>query len=39
MKQTFSMQTGLASLAGFYLVGALVILVARLCFLKKDYEE
>ena len=38
MKQTFSMQTGLASLAGFYLVGALVILVARLCFLKKDYE-
>ena len=38
MKQTFSMQTGLASLAGFYLTGALVILVARLCFLRKDYE-
>ncbi len=38
MKKTFSMQTGLASLAGFYLVGALVILVARLRFLKKDYE-
>ena len=39
MKQAFSMQTGLASLAGFYLAGALVILVARLCFLKRDYEK
>ena len=38
MKGRFGMQTGLASLAGFYLVGALVILVARLRYLKKDYE-
>lgn len=38
MKQSFDMQTGLASLAGFYLAGALVILVARLRFLKGDYE-
>ena len=38
MKGRFGMQTGLASLAAFYLVGALVILVARLRFLKKDYE-
>jgi len=38
MKEQFGMQTGLASLAGFYLTGALVILVARLRFLKKDYE-
>ena len=30
---------GLASLAGFYLVGALIILLARLCFLKRDYER
>ena len=38
MKQHFTMQAGLMSLAGFYLVGALVILVARLFFLKRDYE-
>ena len=38
MKQNFSLQMGLTSLAGFYLMGALVILVARLVFLKKDYE-
>ncbi len=38
MKQHFSMQTGLMSLAGFYLVGVVVIAVARLFFLKRDYE-
>ena len=31
--------TGLASLGAFYLVGALVILLARVCFLKRDYVK
>ena len=31
--------SGLASLAGFYLVGALVLIVARVAFLKRDYEK
>jgi len=30
---------GLASLGAFYLVGAAVILVARVCFLNRDYER
>ena len=30
---------GLASLGAFYLVGALVILLARVCFLRRDYER
>ena len=38
MKGHFGLQAGFQSLALFYLVGALVILVARTCFLKKDYE-
>ncbi len=29
----------MSSLAGFYLVGALVILLARVCFLSRDYED
>jgi len=29
----------MSSLAGFYLVGALVILLARVCFLNRDYER
>ena len=32
-----NMASSMASLALFYLVGALVVLVARTCFLKKDY--
>ena len=39
MKGHFGLQAGFQSLALFYLVGALVILVARTCFLKKDYEQ
>lgn len=38
MKEHFTMQTGLMSLAAFYLVGALVIAAARAFRLKKDYE-
>ncbi len=38
MKQHFTMQTGLVSLAGFYLVGVVVISIARFFFLKRDYE-
>lgn len=30
---------GLATLGGFYAVGALVILLARVCFLHRDYER
>jgi len=33
-----NMAYSMASLAGFYLVGALVILLGRVAFLKKDYE-
>ena len=32
------LQTGLMSLAAFYLAGAVVIGVARVCFLKRDHE-
>jgi len=32
-----NMAYSMSSLAGFYLVGALVILLARVCFLRKDY--
>jgi len=38
VKDHFSMSVGLASLAFFFLAGALVILVARLKFLSRDYE-
>ena len=38
MQEHFGSQTGFTSLAGFYLVGALVILVARVFFLKRDHE-
>jgi len=33
-----SLRTGFASLAGFYLVGALSVAVARVFFLNRDYE-
>jgi len=38
VKDHYSMSVGLASLAFFFLAGALVILVARLKFLSRDYE-
>ncbi len=38
MKEHFSLQTGLTSLAAFYLTGALIILVARTSFLARDHE-
>ena len=34
-----NMAWSMSSLGGFYLVGALVILLARTCFLKRDYER
>ena len=34
-----NMAWSMSSLAVFYLVGALVILLARTCFLKRDYER
>jgi hypothetical protein len=34
-----NMAFSLASLAGFYLVGALAVLLARTKFLKRDYER
>ena len=34
-----NMSYSMASLAGFYLVGAAIILLARVCFLKRDYER
>ena len=34
-----NMSWSMSSLAGFYLIGALVILLARTCFLKRDYER
>ena len=37
LKERFSSSAGLASLAGFYLVGALVILVARTCAFRKEH--
>lgn len=37
MNDTMSPRAGFASLAGFYLAGAAFILVARVCFLKRDY--
>ena len=39
IQKSLGPSNGLASLAGFYLIGALVILVARVCFLRKDYER
>jgi len=38
VKDHFSMSAGLASLSGFFLVGALFIVIARVRFLKNDYE-
>jgi len=38
MKGHFSLQAGFMSLAGFYLLGAVVIGVARVFFLKRDHE-
>jgi len=34
-----NMAYSMSSLAGFYLVGAFVILLARICFLKRDRED
>ena len=34
-----NMAWSMSSLGAFYLIGALVILVARVCFLRKDYER
>ena len=34
-----NMAWSMSSLGGFYLVGALVILLARTCFLKRDYDR
>ena len=34
-----NMAWSMSSLAGFYFIGALVIVLARLCFLKRDYEK
>lgn len=38
MKTSFSMSAGLAALAGFFVVGAVLIGIARIWFLKRDYE-
>ena len=38
VKDAYSMSTGLALLAPFFVAGALVILVARTVFLKRDYK-
>ena len=38
LKERFSSSAGLTSLAGFYLVGALVILVARYCAFRKEHK-
>ena len=38
IQNTLGQSTGLASLAGFYLVGALVVLLARVSFLSRDLE-
>ena len=38
VKDNFTMRAGLVSLAGFFLVGALIILVARVRFLAHDRE-
>jgi len=37
IKDTLSLGTGLAALAGFFLAGAAVVAVARFRFLKRDY--
>ena len=39
IKDATSMRQGFASLSAFYIAGALVILVARLFFLKRDYVK
>jgi len=39
LSKTFGGHGSMASLAGFYLVGALVVLVARVAFLKRDFER
>ena len=39
IQQTLGRSTGLASLAAFYLIGALVIVLARIFFLKRDVER
>ena len=38
IQATLGQSTGLASLAGFYLVGAAVVLIARVSFLSRDLE-
>ena len=38
IQTTLGQSTGLASLAGFYLLGALVVLIARVSFLSRDLE-
>ena len=38
IQNTLGQSTGLASLAGFYLLGALVVLIARVLFLSRDLE-
>jgi len=37
MNDSFSIRAGMASLSGFYLLGALVLVPARLWFFKRDY--
>ena len=39
IQNTLGQSTGLASLAGFYLLGALVVLLARVFFLSRDLER
>lgn len=38
LRDNFSMALGIASLSGFYLLGAFLILIGRNFFFKKDYE-
>jgi fucose permease len=38
MKDRTGLGAGLMALAGFFLVGAVLIAVARTVFLKRDYE-
>lgn len=38
VKDCLSMSIGISALAAFFVVGAIVIAVARVCFLSRDYE-
>jgi len=39
LKTAFTLSVGLSSLAGFYVLGGIIILIARGLFFRKDYEE